>query len=410
MSEDRLSCSFCGLNKLQTKILVAGQDAHICDQCIEQAFSILNHQNKSNESSINIEKSELINPKEIKQYLDDYVIGQDYSKKVISVCVYNHYKRINQKISDDNIEIEKSNVIMVGPTGTGKTLIAKTISKMLDVPLAIVDATVLTEAGYVGEDVENILTRLLQASDYNIDKAEKGIIFIDEIDKISRKNDNPSITRDVSGEGVQQALLKLMEGTVVNVPPKGGRKHPDQNFIKLNTSNILFIAGGAFDGIEKIISKRLNMNAVGFKNSKLKSVVQSNQIVKNIIPNDLKDFGLIPEILGRLPILTYMLDLDSKDLRQILTQPKNALLKQYLKLFEIDGISLTFDDDALDYIVEKALEFKLGARGLRSICESILIDDMFNLPGSKIKILHVDKSYIKKKLDGINFSGLKEAS
>ena len=410
MSEDRLSCSFCGLNKLQTKILVAGQDAHICDQCIEQAFSILNHQNKSNESSINIEKSELINPKEIKQYLDDYVIGQDYSKKVISVCVYNHYKRINQKISDDNIEIEKSNVIMVGPTGTGKTLIAKTISKMLDVPLAIVDATVLTEAGYVGEDVENILTRLLQASDYNIEKAEKGIIFIDEIDKISRKNDNPSITRDVSGEGVQQALLKLMEGTVVNVPPKGGRKHPDQNFIKLNTSNILFIAGGAFDGIEKIISKRLNMNAVGFKNSKLKSVVQSNQIVKNIIPNDLKDFGLIPEILGRLPILTYMLDLDSKDLRQILTKPKNALVKQYFKLFEIDGISLSFDDDALDYIVEKALEFKLGARGLRSICESILIDDMFNLPGSKTKILNVDKSYIKKKLDGINFSGLKEAS
>ena len=410
MSEDRLSCSFCGLNKLQTKILVAGQDAHICDQCIEQAFSILNHQNKSNESSINIEKSELINPKEIKQYLDDYVIGQDYSKKVISVCVYNHYKRINQKISDDNIEIEKSNVIMVGPTGTGKTLIAKTISKMLDVPLAIVDATVLTEAGYVGEDVENILTRLLQASDYNIEKAEKGIIFIDEIDKISRKNDNPSITRDVSGEGVQQALLKLMEGTVVNVPPKGGRKHPDQNFIKLNTSNILFIAGGAFDGIEKIISKRLNMNAVGFKNSKLKSVVRSNQIVKNIIPNDLKDFGLIPEILGRLPILTYMLDLDSKDLRQILTQPKNALVKQYFKLFEIDGISLTFDDDALDYIVEKALEFKLGARGLRSICESILIDDMFNLPGSKTKTLHVDKIYIKKKLDGINFSGLKEAS
>ena len=410
MSEDRLSCSFCGLNKLQTKILVAGQDAHICDQCIEQAFSILNHQNKSNESSINIEKSELINPKEIKQYLDDYVIGQDYSKKVISVCVYNHYKRINQKISDDNIEIEKSNVIMVGPTGTGKTLIAKTISKMLDVPLAIVDATVLTEAGYVGEDVENILTRLLQASDYNIEKAEKGIIFIDEIDKISRKNDNPSITRDVSGEGVQQALLKLMEGTVVNVPPKGGRKHPDQNFIKLNTSNILFIAGGAFDGIEKIISKRLNMNAVGFKNSKLKSVVRSNQIVKNIIPNDLKDFGLIPEILGRLPILTYMLDLDSKDLRQILTQPKNALVKQYFKLFEIDGISLSFDDDALDYIVEKALEFKLGARGLRSICESILIDDMFNLPGSKTKILHVDKIYIKKKLDGINFSGLKEAS
>jgi len=301
MSEERLSCSFCGLNKLQTKILVAGQDAHICDQCIEQAFSILNHQNKSEEVSISSETSNNLTPKSIKSFLDDYVIGQDYSKKVISVCVYNHYKRISQKIDlNDNIEIEKSNVIMVGPTGTGKTLIAKTIAKMLDVPLAIVDATVLTEAGYVGEDVENILTRLLQASDYNIEKAERGIIFIDEIDKISRKNDNPSITRDVSGEGVQQALLKLMEGAVVNVPPKGGRKHPDQNFIKLNTSNILFIAGGAFDGIEKIISKRLNMNAVGFKNSKLKSVVNSDQIVKNIIPNDLKDFGLIPLILIKL--------------------------------------------------------------------------------------------------------------
>jgi ATP-dependent Clp protease ATP-binding subunit ClpX len=411
MSEERLSCSFCGLNKLQTKILVAGQDAHICDQCIEQAFSILNHQNKSEEVSISSETSNNLTPKSIKSFLDDYVIGQDYSKKVISVCVYNHYKRISQKIDlNDNIEIEKSNVIMVGPTGTGKTLIAKTIAKMLDVPLAIVDATVLTEAGYVGEDVENILTRLLQASDYNIEKAERGIIFIDEIDKISRKNDNPSITRDVSGEGVQQALLKLMEGAVVNVPPKGGRKHPDQNFIKLNTSNILFIAGGAFDGIEKIISKRLNMNAVGFKNSKLKSVVNSDQIVKNIIPNDLKDFGLIPEILGRLPILTYMLDLDSKNLRKILTQPKNALVKQYVKLFEIDGIKLTFDDHALDYIVKKALDFKLGARGLRSICESILIDDMFNLPGTKTKSLHVDESYIKNKLDGLNFSGLKEAS
>ena len=411
MSEERLSCSFCGLNKLQTKILVAGQDAHICDQCIEQAFSILNHQNKSEEVSISSEISNNLTPKSIKSFLDDYVIGQDYSKKVISVCVYNHYKRISQKINfNDDIEIEKSNVIMVGPTGTGKTLIAKTIAKMLDVPLAIVDATVLTEAGYVGEDVENILTRLLQASDYNIEKAERGIIFIDEIDKISRKNDNPSITRDVSGEGVQQALLKLMEGAIVNVPPKGGRKHPDQNFIKLNTSNILFIAGGAFDGIEKIISKRLNMNAVGFKNSKLKSVVNSDQIVKNIIPNDLKDFGLIPEILGRLPILTYMLDLDSKNLRKILTQPKNALVKQYVKLFEIDSIKLTFDDHALDYIVKKALDFKLGARGLRSICESILIDDMFNLPGTKTKSLHVDESYIKNKLDGLNFSGLKEAS
>jgi len=408
MSEERLSCSFCGLNKLQTKILVAGQDAHICDQCIEQAFSILNHQNKSKEVSISNE-SRTLNPKAIKEYLDDYVVGQEYSKKVISVSVYNHYKRISQE-NEDNIEIEKSNVVMVGPTGTGKTLIAKTISKLLDVPLAIVDATVLTEAGYVGEDVENILTRLLQASDYNIEKAERGIIFIDEIDKISRKSDNPSITRDVSGEGVQQALLKLMEGAVVNVPPKGGRKHPDQNFIKLNTSNILFIAGGAFNGIEKIISKRLNMNAVGFKNSKIKSVGESKHIIKNIIPNDLKDFGLIPEILGRLPILTYMLELDSADLKKVLTEPKNSLIKQYIKLFEIDGIKLDFDDDALDYIVRKAIEFKLGARGLRSICESILIDDMFNMPGSNKKSLSINKKYIEGKLDGLNFSGLKEAS
>ena len=408
MSEERLSCSFCGLNKLQTKILVAGQDAHICDQCIEQAFSILNHQNKSKEVSISNE-SRTLNPKAIKEYLDDYVVGQEYSKKVISVSVYNHYKRISQE-SQDNIEIEKSNVVMVGPTGTGKTLIAKTISKLLDVPLAIVDATVLTEAGYVGEDVENILTRLLQASDYNVEKAERGIIFIDEIDKISRKSDNPSITRDVSGEGVQQALLKLMEGAVVNVPPKGGRKHPDQNFIKLNTSNILFIAGGAFNGIEKIISKRLNMNAVGFKNSKIKAVGESKHIIKNIIPNDLKDFGLIPEILGRLPILTYMLELDSADLKKVLTEPKNSLIKQYIKLFEIDEIKLDFDDNALDYIVRKAIEFKLGARGLRSICESILIDDMFNMPGSNKKSLSINKKYIEGKLDGLNFSGLKEAS
>ncbi len=408
MSEERLSCSFCGLNKLQTKILVAGQDAHICDQCIEQAFSILNHQNKSKEVSISNE-SRTLNPKAIKEYLDDYVVGQEYSKKVISVSVYNHYKRISQE-NEDNIEIEKSNVVMVGPTGTGKTLIAKTISKLLDVPLAIVDATVLTEAGYVGEDVENILTRLLQASDYNVEKAERGIIFIDEIDKISRKSDNPSITRDVSGEGVQQALLKLMEGAVVNVPPKGGRKHPDQNFIKLNTSNILFIAGGAFNGIEKIISKRLNMNAVGFKNSKIKSVGESKHIIKNIIPNDLKEFGLIPEILGRLPILTYMLELDSADLKKVLTEPKNSLVKQYVKLFEIDGIKLDFDDNALDYIVSKAIEFKLGARGLRSICESILIDDMFNMPGSNKKSLSINKKYIEGKLDRLNFSGLKEAS
>ena len=409
MSEDRLSCSFCGVSKIQTKILVAGEDAHICDQCIEQAYSILSLQNQPEEAN-KLDNFSHLNPKSIKQFLDDYVVGQEYSKKVISVCVYNHYKRIYQQKNDDDLEIEKSNVIIAGPTGTGKTLIAKTIAKLLDVPISIVDATVLTEAGYVGEDVENILTRLLQASDYNIEKAEKGIIFIDEIDKISRKSDNPSITRDVSGEGVQQALLKLMEGTVVNVPPKGGRKHPDQNFIKLNTSNILFIAGGAFDGIERIINKRLNMSSVGFKNSQLISKNNSKDIISNIIPNDLKEFGLIPEILGRLPILTYMLELDSKTLRKILTDPKNALTKQYIKLFEMDNIKLEFSDDALDEIVKKAVDYKLGARGLRSICESILLDDMFNLPGSSIKKLVVDKNYIEPKLSKIKLSKLREAS
>ena len=408
MSEDRLSCSFCGVSKIQTKILVAGEDAHICDQCIEQAYSILNLQTQPEEAN-KLEDFSHLNPKSIKKFLDDYIVGQEFSKKVISVCVYNHYKRIYQQKNDD-LEIEKSNVIIAGPTGTGKTLIAKTIAKFLDVPIAIVDATVLTEAGYVGEDVENILTRLLQASDYNIEKAEKGIIFIDEIDKISRKSDNPSITRDVSGEGVQQALLKLMEGTVVNVPPKGGRKHPDQNFIKLNTSNILFIAGGAFDGIDRIINKRLNMSSVGFKNSQLLSEHNSKQIISNIIPNDLKEFGLIPEILGRLPILTYMLELDSETLRKILTDPKNALTKQYVKLFEMDNIKLEFSDDALDEIVKKAVDYKLGARGLRSICESILLDDMFNLPGSSIKKLVVDKNYIKAKLSKIRLSKLREAS
>ena len=409
MSEDRLSCSFCGVSKIQTKILVAGEDAHICDQCIEQAYSILSLQNQPEEAN-KLDNFSHLNPKSIKQFLDDYVVGQEYSKKVVSVCVYNHYKRIYQQKNDDDLEIEKSNVIIAGPTGTGKTLIAKTIAKLLDVPIAIVDATVLTEAGYVGEDVENILTRLLQASDYNIEKAEKGIIFIDEIDKISRKSDNPSITRDVSGEGVQQALLKLMEGTVVNVPPKGGRKHPDQNFIKLNTSNILFIAGGAFDGIERIINKRLNMSSVGFKNSQLVSKNNSKDIISNIIPNDLKEFGLIPEILGRLPILTYMLELDSKTLRKILTNPKNALTKQYIKLFEMDNIKLEFSDEALDEIVKKAVDYKLGARGLRSICESILLDDMFNLPGSSIKKLVVDKNYLEPKLSKIKLSKLREAS
>lgn len=407
MSEENLSCSFCGLSKLQTKVLVAGQDAHICDQCIEQAFSILNHQKESDQitTSSNIQD---LNPKKIKSFLDEYVVGQEYAKKIISVSVYNHYKRISNESQD--IEIEKSNVILVGPTGTGKTLIAKTIAKLLDVPIAIVDATVLTEAGYVGEDVENILTRLLQASDYKIEKAEKGIIFIDEIDKISRKNDNPSITRDVSGEGVQQALLKLMEGAVVNVPPKGGRKHPDQNFIKLNTENILFIAGGAFAGIEKIISKRMNMNAVGFKNSKLKSSVTSDQIIEFIKPNDLKEFGLIPEILGRLPVISYLKDLNFETLKRILIEPKNALTKQYKRLFKFDGIDIIFKSDALDFIVNKALEYKLGARGLRSICEAILVDYMFESPGSGIKKIIIDKNYVKSKLSDSQFSYIKKAS
>ena len=407
MSEENLSCSFCGLSKLQTKVLVAGQDAHICDQCIEQAFSILSHQKTSEDLTISSDITDL-SPKKIKLFLDDYVVGQEYAKKIISVSVYNHYKRISNESSD--IEIEKSNVILVGPTGTGKTLIAKTIAKMLDVPIAIVDATVLTEAGYVGEDVENILTRLLQASDYKIEKAEKGIIFIDEIDKISRKNDNPSITRDVSGEGVQQALLKLMEGSVVNVPPKGGRKHPDQNFIKLNTENILFIAGGAFAGIEKIISKRMNMNAVGFKNSKLKSSVSSDQIIEFIKPNDLKEFGLIPEILGRLPVISYLKDLNFETLRRILVEPKNALTKQYVKLFKYDDIDIVFKSDALDFIVNKALEYKLGARGLRSICESILVDYMFESPGSGIKKITIDKNYVDSKLSDSQFLSIKKAS
>ena len=398
-------CSFCGRSREDVNLLIAGVDGFICDSCIEQAHSILEEDFKSNDD-FNLEDDKLLKPKEINDFLNQYVIGQDEAKKFISVAVYNHYKRLLQKKDENDIEIQKSNIILVGETGTGKTLLAQTIAKMLQVPFTIVDATVLTEAGYVGEDIESILTRLLQAAEYNVEAAEKGIVFIDEIDKIARKSDNPSITRDVSGEGVQQGLLKLLEGSIINVPPQGGRKHPDQKMIPVNTKNILFICGGAFDGIERKIANRLNTQVVGFNAAKEKKALDQSHLLQYISPSDLKSFGLIPEIIGRLPVLTYLKPLDKKVLRNILTEPKNAIIKQYIKLFEMDEIQLHFEDDTLEYIVEKAIEFNLGARGLRSICETIMTDAMYELPSSEEKTFKVSKDYASKKLESMNAQNL----
>ncbi len=399
-------CSFCGREKKEVSLLIAGMEGHICDNCVEQAHAIVAEEFKK-EEGFDTKGIKLMKPKEIKNFLDQYVIGQNQAKKILSVAVYNHYKRLNQPVSADETEIEKSNIIMVGETGTGKTLLARTIAKMLHVPFTIVDATVLTEAGYVGEDIESLLTRLLQVADYNVEAAERGIVFIDEIDKIARKGDNPSITRDVSGEGVQQGLLKLLEGAIVNVPPQGGRKHPEQKMIAINTKNILFVCGGAFDGIEKKIAHRLNTKIVGYGAQKQADHLDRENMLQYIAPQDLKAFGLIPEIIGRIPVLTYLEPLDRKALRSILTEPRNSLIKQYVKLFNLDDIELSFDEEALEFIVDQAVEFKLGARGLRAICENIMVDAMFETPSEDVKHMKISLEYAQDKIDGASAVRLK---
>lgn len=410
MAKNNKTCSFCGRPESQVGFFIVGlEGAHICNECAMQASEIVKENTTSTSKQSTLKKEHLPKPIEIKKYLDEYVIGQDEAKKYLSVAVYNHYKRLMQEKSGDDVEIEKSNIIMVGSTGTGKTLLARTIAKKLHVPFAIVDATVLTEAGYVGEDIESILTRLLQVADYDVQAAERGIVFIDEIDKIARKSDNPSITRDVSGEGVQQGLLKLLEGAVINVPPQGGRKHPDQKMIAVNTQNILFVCGGAFDGIEKKIASRLNTRVVGYNAAKNNEQIDKHNLLQYIAPQDLKSFGLIPEIIGRLPILTYLEPLDREALRRILTEPKNSIIKQYNKLFKMDEIDLSFDENVLEYIVDKAIEFKLGARGLRSIAETIMMDEMYEMPSKKLKALNISLPYAQSKIEKANINRLKIA-